>query len=85
MLRRNPESTARIEGHADKTSKSSESYNLRLSKRRAEAVLDYLADQGGIDSSRMEAHGYGFSRPKAPNDPEGRESGQPQGRGLYQG
>lgn len=70
VLRRNPGSSARIEGHADKTAKSGETYNVRLSKRRAAAVLDYLADQGGIARSRMAAHGYGFSRPKAPNDPK---------------
>lgn len=69
VLQRTPDATARIEGHADKTRKSGKKYNMKLSKRRADAVLDYLAEQAGIDADRMEAHGYGFSRPKAPNDP----------------
>lgn len=70
VLQRNPGATARIEGHADKRKKSSREYNLRLSKRRAEAVLNYLSDVGGIQRSRLTAHGYGFDRPVAPNDSE---------------
>lgn len=69
VLARNPGSTARIEGHADRTKKSGGPYNKRLSHQRAEAVLDYLADSCGIARGRMEAVGYGFSRPKEPNDP----------------
>jgi len=70
VLQRSPTAVARIEGHADRTRKSDAEYNQRLSKRRANAVLDYLAKHGGIDRGRLEAHGYGFSRPKAPNDPK---------------
>jgi outer membrane protein OmpA-like peptidoglycan-associated protein len=70
VLQRNPNATARIEGHADKRKKSKRDYNLKLSQRRAEAVLAYLADIGGIQRSRMTAHGYGFDRPLAPNDTE---------------
>lgn len=69
VLQRNPEATATIEGHADKRKTSSEAYNMRLSKQRANAVLVYLHETAGIDTKRMEAEGYGFSRPKAPNDP----------------
>ena len=68
VLSRNDASTARIEGHADKTKKSGALYNKRLSKRRAKAVLDYL-NESGVAAGRMEAVGYGFDRPKAPNDP----------------
>lgn len=70
VMRRNPESTARIEGHADRNKRSKERHNQRLSERRAKAVLDYLSEQGRIDRARMTAVGYGFARPKAPNDPE---------------
>ncbi|MCE9614175.1 MAG: OmpA family protein [Lentisphaerae bacterium] len=69
VLQRDPGSTARIEGHADRLKKSSASYNKKLSKQRASAVLQYLVDHGSISASRMEAFGYGFDRPKAPNDP----------------
>lgn len=77
VLERDAGAKARIEGHADRTRKSKDLYNKKLSKRRAEAVLNYIADHGGINRSRMEAHGYGFDRPKAPNNPE---TGNPENR-----
>lgn len=70
VMRRDPGATARIEGHADRRPRSDRNYNIRLSLRRAQAVLDYLADIGGISRDRMTAHGYGFDRPIAPNDTE---------------
>jgi outer membrane protein OmpA-like peptidoglycan-associated protein/outer membrane protein W len=70
VMHRHPGSTARIEGHADKTRKSGAEYNQQLSKRRAEAVRNYLSTSGKIALDRMVAVGYGFSRPKAPNDPK---------------
>jgi OOP family OmpA-OmpF porin len=70
VLQRDPGASARIEGHADKRKTSKRDYNIRLSERRANAVLDYLASVGGIDRSRLEAKGYGFDRPVAPNDTE---------------
>ncbi len=69
VLQRDPGATARIEGHADRLKKSVKEYNDKLSQRRAEAVLEYLAKQCGIEASRMKAVGYGFSRPKAANHP----------------
>jgi len=69
VLARNDSSTARIEGHADRNKKSSEKHNNQLSQSRAESVLAYLASSGGIQRGRLTAKGYGFSRPKAPNDP----------------
>ncbi|MCX7590516.1 MAG: OmpA family protein, partial [Kiritimatiellae bacterium] len=69
VLKRNPDATARIEGHADRSRKSVASYNKRLSERRATAVMNYLVGQG-ISSRRLKAVGYGFERPKAPNDPK---------------
>ncbi len=56
-----------VEGHTD--SKGSESYNLKLSQRRAESVRDYLAAHG-VDASRLEAKGYGESEPIADNKTE---------------
>jgi OOP family OmpA-OmpF porin len=55
----------RVEGHTDST--ASESYNLALSQRRAEAVVAYLVDQG-IDSSRLLPVGMGEGYPVANND-----------------
>ncbi len=54
-----------IEGHTDDT--GSEQYNMSLSKKRAEAVRDYLIAQG-VAPSRLTAKWYGETQPKYPND-----------------
>src|SRR5690606_18405458 len=54
-----------VEGHTD--SVGTDAYNQRLSERRANAVRDVLVNQHGLDSSRIEAVGYGESRPVADN------------------
>lgn len=54
----------RIEGHTDNVGKDNS--NQKLSQARAAAVRTYLADQG-IDGNRLEAVGFGSSRPIAPN------------------
>jgi len=59
-----------IQGHTDSIGKAA--YNKKLSQRRAEAVVEYLADHN-IDRERMIARGFGMSEPIASNDtPEGR-------------
>lgn len=70
VLRRDPGATARIEGHADKRKRSDHNYNMRLSERRAKAVMNYFIEVGGINAGRLQAVGYGFTRPVAPNDTE---------------
>jgi len=61
-----------IEGHTD--SIGSDSYNRRLSERRAENVKVYLLQHFPIQSGRLVVRGYGKSIPIAPNDtPEGRD------------
>jgi OOP family OmpA-OmpF porin len=56
-----------IAGHTDNA--GSESENLLLSQRRAQAVLDYLV-ANGQDPERFEIIGYGESQPIASNDTE---------------
>ncbi|MFH0953542.1 MAG: OmpA family protein [Verrucomicrobiota bacterium] len=70
VLQRDPGATARIEGHADQRKTSKYDYNMRLSERRAKAVLNYLVEVGGIDPARLTHKGYGYTRPVAPNDTE---------------
>ena len=60
----NPEATIVVEGHTD--AKGSETYNLDLSARRAEAVRRYLVSQG-VPEQRVQAQGLGFARPVANN------------------
>lgn len=49
-----------VDGHTDST--GSDAYNLKLSARRADAVVRYLTSNG-IDRSRLEARGFGEARP----------------------
>ncbi len=70
VLKENPGMKVEIQGHTDNI--GSAGYNLELSKKRAQAVANYLIAHG-IAASRLVVKGYGFSRPVAPNDtPEGR-------------
>ncbi len=66
-----PNIDVELEGHTD--SVGSDSYNLGLSERRANAVKAYLDGQG-VPARRMRPVGYGESRPIASNETEdGRE------------
>lgn len=49
-----------IEGHTD--AQGSREYNLELSKRRAQAVADYLGELG-VSRDRLDVKGFGFDRP----------------------
>lgn len=53
-----------VAGHTD--SNGSASFNLDLSERRAQAVVDYLIEQG-MDEDRLAAVGYGETQPIADN------------------
>jgi outer membrane protein OmpA-like peptidoglycan-associated protein len=64
-LNQYPETRIQIEGHTDNV--GSDSDNLRLSQQRAESVRNYLASNG-IMAARMQAIGYGESRPLADNN-----------------
>lgn len=64
-LRRNPELSVRIVGHTD--DRGASSYNLRLSKARANSVAEYLKSQG-VSETRIRAVGEGEDRPVADNN-----------------
>ncbi len=63
-LKTYPEVNAVIEGHT--CSIGTEKYNMDLSRRRAASVMRQLIDDG-VEASRLEAVGYGESRPVADN------------------
>ncbi|MGQ9707693.1 MAG: carboxypeptidase regulatory-like domain-containing protein [bacterium] len=71
ILKENPTIKVEIQGHTDNI--GSDEYNQKLSEQRAWAVVNYLVQRMGVESSRLIAKGYGESQPKASNDtPEGR-------------
>lgn len=67
-LRKYPDTTAVIEGHTDEV--GTDEYNMQLSQRRANSVVDYLVEHAGIDRARLKAIGYGKTRPVADNSTE---------------
>jgi outer membrane protein OmpA-like peptidoglycan-associated protein/tetratricopeptide (TPR) repeat protein len=60
ILSANPALIVEIGSHTD--SRNTNPYNIDLSQRRAQAVVSYLKDRG-IDTSRMQAKGYGEEVP----------------------
>ena len=54
-----------IEGHTD--DRGEDAYNTLLSKKRAEAVMNYLIDRFDIEPDRVSALGYGEVRPVEDN------------------
>jgi OmpA family len=61
-----------VEGHTDNI--GSDSYNQRLSQRRAESIKRYLVQHFRIPADRLVVKGLGKSNPIASNDtPEGRD------------
>lgn len=72
MLEEHPDLRIAIEGHTDST--GNDDHNLDLSIRRAVAVRGFLIDTYGIDADRLEADGFGETRPVGDNEtPEGRQ------------
>ncbi|HBH05952.1 MAG TPA: hypothetical protein DDX92_05060 [Flavobacteriales bacterium] len=70
-LNENPQSRIRIEGHTDNV--GSESFNKRLSEKRARAIHNYLV-RNRIDKDRIPYVGFGEEKPIATNDtPAGRQ------------
>ncbi len=55
----------RVEGHTD--SVGAEEYNQGLSERRANSVKDYLVNNLGIVSNRIDVEGLGEAKPVADN------------------
>ncbi len=64
-LKANPNVTINVNGYCDWI--GSEKYNLKLSARRSNAVVNYLV-KAGIPSSQLIPHGYGKTGFVASND-----------------
>ncbi len=53
--------TIRVEGHADQ--RGTDAYNYRLSKKRAEAVKNYLVETCGIPANKIRIVAFGERKP----------------------
>lgn len=67
VLRSNPGLRVQVQGHTDNV--GSAAFNKSLSQKRAKSVRQYFIDQG-IAPSRLEAEGFGLTRPMYSNDTE---------------
>ena len=65
-----PHATAAIDGYTDSLPVPGKGGNLRLSLRRAQAVLQWLTAQH-VAAGRLQAFGYGDTDPAAPNTSHG--------------
>lgn len=66
FMRQVPNTRAYIEGHTDSLGEAA--YNMDLSSRRAQTVVDMLVGNFGIPGDRVKSEEFGESRPIANND-----------------
>jgi OOP family OmpA-OmpF porin len=72
LLERSPALSLIVVGHTD--NQGGYDYNMNLSKRRADAVVQALTSQHGIAAARLRSAGVGFLAPAASNeDASGRQ------------
>lgn len=60
VIKQNPGLKVEVQGHTD--NQGSANYNLGLSDRRANSVMNYFVKHG-ISASRLSAQGYGLTKP----------------------
>ena len=69
FLKNRPQMHIKIVGHSSRTAVSGDTYNLRLSKKRAEMLKKELLKRG-ISQDRIETAGKGFHEPMFSNETE---------------
>lgn len=72
LMNNYPELRLRIEGHT--SAEGDATVNQNLSEARAQAAVDFLVEHEGIDVGRLEAAGFGSSKPKNADDPKAPEN-----------
>lgn len=67
LMRRIQDANLEVQGHTD--DKGTDEFNMKLSQKRAQTVVDYLV-QHGVQSERLRAVGFGRSMPLVDNKTE---------------
>ncbi|KAB1160737.1 OmpA family protein [Tenacibaculum aiptasiae] len=65
IMKEYPKANFSIQGHTDSQGRAST--NMKLSQRRAKAVLDYLVGKAGVAANRLSSQGFGEDYPIADN------------------
>jgi peptidoglycan-associated lipoprotein len=66
ILKENPSIVVELNAHTD--SRGSDADNMKLSQARAQSCVDYLVKEKGINEKRLQAKGYGETRPIVTED-----------------
>jgi outer membrane protein OmpA-like peptidoglycan-associated protein len=67
-LKKVPHLTVEVQAHTDNIGTAT--YNVWLSNKRAEAIMEYLIVEHNIPAARLQPRGYGETHPIASNDDE---------------
>lgn len=65
ILKRDKDLKVEIDGHTDNI--GPEAYNMKLSERRAQAIMKYFIDHG-VNAAQLTARGFGMSQPAVNNN-----------------
>lgn len=65
LMKQKPQLKLLVVGHTD--SQGNFEYNLKLSRRRAHAVVDALVDEYSVDPKRLKPWGVSYAAPRATN------------------
>ena len=65
IMKNYPKAKFSIQGHTDSQGRAAN--NMKLSERRAKAVLDYLVSKAGVAANRLSSQGFGEDYPIANN------------------
>ena len=65
ILKKNSAIKVEVDGHTDNLGPAA--YNMKLSERRANAVMKYFVDNG-VEAERLTVKGFGLTKPAAGND-----------------
>ncbi|WNJ16212.1 OmpA family protein [Pontibacter sp. G13] len=68
FLKHYPMFKLHVDGHTDSDGRAES--NMRLSVQRAQSIADYISTSGEFEAGRIQAHGFGETKPLVPNDSE---------------